>query len=98
MLSSPVRVDDGVVTWRTNGATVGTWTGRLWGRDVSRRGDANGTTGGCLGLTILSSIILAVLLMIGGTGQSTGPVVELESTVQFLCTRRRAVGYLPSQT
>ena len=53
-------------------------------RGVSRRGDANRTTGGCLELTVLLSMVLALLLMIGGTEQNSGPVVELESTVQLL--------------
>ena len=42
---------------------VGNWAGRFSWRGVSRRGDANATTGDCLGLTVLSSMILAVLLM-----------------------------------
>ena len=32
---------------------------------VAWRGDANGLAGVCLGLTVLSSIVLAVLLVIG---------------------------------
>jgi len=31
---------------------------------MSRRGDANGTSGDCLDLTVLSSMVLAVLLVI----------------------------------
>ena len=56
------------------------WCGVPW------RGDANRTTGGCLGVTVLCSMGLAVLLMIGGTEQNTGPVVEVENTVQLLRT------------
>jgi hypothetical protein len=41
---------------------------------VSRRGDANGKTGECLGLTVLSSMVLVVLLIIGGVEQNPGPV------------------------
>jgi len=66
---------------------VGTWAGRFSWLGVPRRGDANRTTGYCLGLTVLSSMILAVLLMISGIEQNSGPVVEGENTVQFLCTR-----------
>jgi hypothetical protein len=53
---------------------------------VSRRGDANGTNGDCLGLMVLSSVILAVLLIIGVVEQNPGPVVEVENTVRLLCT------------
>jgi len=69
-------------------ARVGTGAGRFSWRGVSRRGDANGTTGDCLGLTVLSSMVLAVLLMIGGVEQNPGPVVEVENTVRRLCTGR----------
>jgi len=55
---------------------------------VSRRGDANGTSGDCLVLTVLSSMVLAVLLIIGGVEQNPCPVVEVENTVRFLCTGR----------
>jgi len=67
-------------------AWVGTWTGRFSWRGVSRRGDANGTAGDCLGLTVLSSMVLAVLLVIGGVEQNPGPVVEVETTVRLLCS------------
>jgi hypothetical protein len=60
---------------------VGTWTGRFLWRGVSKHGDANGTTGDCLGLTVLSSMFLAVLQIIGGVEQNPGPVVEVENTV-----------------
>jgi len=56
-------------------ARVGTCAGRFSWRGVHRRGDANGTTGDCLGLTVLSSMVFAVLLMIGGIEQNPGPVV-----------------------
>jgi hypothetical protein len=52
---------------------------------VSRRGEANGTTGDCLGLTVLSWVVLSVLLMIGGIEQNPGPVVLEENTLRFLC-------------
>jgi hypothetical protein len=52
-------------------------------RGVLRRGEANGTTGDCLGLTVLSSMVLAVLLIIGGIEQNPGPVVEVENTVRL---------------
>ena len=48
---------------------------------MSRRGDANGTSGDYLGLTVLSSMVLAVLLVIGGVEHNPGPVVEVENTV-----------------
>ena len=47
--------------------------------------DANGTTGESLGLTVQISMILAVLLMIGGIEQNPGPVEEEENNVQLLC-------------
>jgi hypothetical protein len=58
-------------------ARVGTWAGRFSGRCVPRRGDANRTTGGCLGLTVLCSMVLAVLLLISGIKHNPGPVVEV---------------------
>ena len=45
---------------------VGTWAGRFSWCGVSRCGDTNGTSGDCLGLTVQSSMVLAVLLVIGG--------------------------------
>ena len=53
---------------------------------MSRRGDANGTSGDCLGLTVLSSTVLAVLRVIGGVEQNPGPVMEVENTMQLSCT------------
>lgn len=50
-------------------------------RRMCRRGDANGTTGDCLGLAVLSSMVLAVCLIIGGVEKNPGPVVEVESYV-----------------
>jgi len=44
------------------------------------------TSGDCLGLTVLSSMVLAVLLVIGGVEQNPGPVVEVENTARLLCT------------
>ena len=41
-------------------ARVGTWAGRCTWRGVFRHCDANGTTGDCLGLTVLSSMVLAM--------------------------------------
>jgi hypothetical protein len=67
-------------------ARVGSWAGKFSWRVVSTRGDANGTAGDCLVLTVLSSMILAVLLVIGGVEQNPGPVVEVEDTVRLLCT------------
>jgi len=62
-------------------------TGRFSWRGLSRRGDANGTTADCLGLTVLSFMVLAVLLINGGVEQNPGPVLEVENTVRLLCTR-----------
>ena len=53
---------------------------------MPRRGDTNRTTGSCLYLTVLSSMVLVGLLIIGGIEQNNGPVVEVENTVQILCT------------
>ena len=44
-----------VVTWRTT--VRGFVPGLGDSRDVSRCGDANGTTGVCLGLTVLCSMV-----------------------------------------
>jgi len=65
---------------------VGSWAGRVSWRGVPRRGDADGKTGEYLGLTVLSSVVLAMLLIIGGVEQNPGPVVEVENTVRLLCT------------
>ena len=70
------RVDNGLLPGEKYLARVGTWAGRF-----SWRGDANRTTSGCLVLTLLASMILAVLLMIGGIEQNPGPVLEVENTV-----------------
>jgi hypothetical protein len=63
-----------------------TWAGRHSWRGLSRRGDATGTFGDCLGLTVLSSTVLAVLFIIGGVEQNPGPDVEVENTVRLSCT------------
>jgi len=65
---------------------VGTWAERSSWRSVSRIGDANGTSGDCLGLTVLSSMVLPVLLLIGGVEQYPGPVVEVENNARLLCS------------
>ena len=64
----------------------GTWAGRFSWSGGSKRGNANGTAGDCLGLTVLSSVVLAVLLIIGGIEQNPGLAVEVENTVRLLCT------------
>jgi hypothetical protein len=53
---------------------------------VPGRGDANGKTGDCVVLMVLSSRVLAASLMIGGIEQNPGPVEELENTVRLLRT------------
>ena len=65
-------------------ARVGARAGRFSWRGVSRRGDANRTSRDCL--TVQSSMVLAVLLVIGGVEQNPGPVVEAENIVRLLCT------------
>jgi len=50
-------------------------------RRVSKGGDANGTTDNCLGMAVLSSMVLAVCLIIGGVEKNPGPVVEVDSYV-----------------
>jgi hypothetical protein len=67
-------------------ARVGTWAGRFMWRGGSKHGDDVGTTGKCLGFTMLSFLILAVLLIIGGIEQNPGPAVEMENTVRILCS------------
>ena len=74
------------MTWRITSARVGTWAGRFSWRGLSRRSDANGTTADCLRLTVLSFMVLAVLLIIGGVEQNPGPILEVENTVRLLCT------------
>jgi hypothetical protein len=72
-----------VVTGRTTGRE---WAGRFSWRGVPTRGDANGTTGDCLELMVLISMVLTVVLMIGGNEQIPGPVVEVKNTVRLLLT------------
>ena len=71
-------------------ARVGAWDGKLSWRDetkrgVGMRGDVIETIGKGLGLTMPSSLILAVLLIIGEIEQNAGPAVEMENTVRVLC-------------
>ena len=65
---------------------MGTWAGRFSWRGVPMRGEANRTSGDCLGLTVLRLVFLALLLMIGGIGKNLCPFVEVENTVRLLCT------------
>ena len=65
---------------------MSTCGGRFWWRDVLRSCDANRTTGDLSGLTVLSSKILAVLLMTGGFEQNPAPAVEVEKGIRILCT------------
>jgi hypothetical protein len=67
---------------------VGIWAGRLSRRAGPRRSDANQATGGCLelGLTVLSSKVLAILLVTGGVEQNPSPSVEGENAIQLVCT------------
>ena len=84
-----------VVTGRTNWRQwvtgLGDYRDVAW-RGVLRCGESNGETGGSLGLTVLSSTALAVLLMIDGTEQNPGLVMEGENNVRLLrtgCGRNR---------
>ena len=85
VLSSGKRLDMGCYLEEYR-ARVGTWAGRYTWRVVPRRGDANGSTGSCLALTVLGSTVLAILLIIGGIEQNPGPVMEVVSTVRLTCT------------
>ena len=58
----------------------------MWWRGVLRYGDDNGETGGSLGFTVLSSVVLALLLTIGGTEQNPGLVMGGENNVRLLRT------------
>ena len=48
--------------------------------------DDIGAKSKCLGLTLLSSLIIAVLLIIGGIEQNPGPSGEMDSTASDICT------------
>jgi hypothetical protein len=65
---------------------IDTWAGRYSWRGEPRRGEANRTTGDSLVLTVLSSMVLAVLLIVGGNEQNPGPVEEVENTMRLICT------------
>jgi hypothetical protein len=71
---------------------VGTWAGRFSWHCGPRHGDANQATGVCLGLTELSSMVLAVLLVIGRVEQNPAPVVEVENIVCTGCSRNLRSG------
>ena len=55
-------------------------------RGLPRPGDANRTTGGCLGLSVLSSMVVVVLRMIGRIKQNPGSAVEVKNIVKLLWT------------
>ena len=65
---------------------MGNGARRFSRRDVLRLGDANGKTGDCLVLMVLSSTILAVLLKIGGIWHNPVLVLVVENTVRLLRT------------
>jgi len=67
-------------------ARVGNWAGRFSRREVPRRGEATGTNGDCLGLKLLSLMILVLLLMISGIEKNPGLVVQVQNTARLLCT------------
>ena len=67
-------------------ARIGTWAGRFSGRGVAARGGANGATGDGFGLTVLNSMVLAVLLIITGVDQIPRTAVEVKNTVRLLCS------------
>ena len=73
-------------------ARVGTWAGKLaWRGEVIKRGQAKcgddiGAASKCLGLTLLSSLTIAVLLIIGGIEQNPGPSGEMDTTARDVCT------------
>jgi hypothetical protein len=69
-------------------ARVGTWAGRFLWREVPKRDEATGMNGDCLGLTLLSLMILVLLLMISGFEQIPGFVVEVQNTARLLCIGR----------
>ena len=67
-------------------ARVGTWAGRFTWRGGAKCRDDIGKTGNSLGSTMISFLMLAVLLLIGGIEQNPGPVAESENTVRLLCS------------
>jgi hypothetical protein len=73
-------------------ARVGTWAGRIaWSGVAAKRGgtkcsDDIGARSKCLGLILLSSSILAALLIFGGMEQNPGPSVGTDSTASDICT------------
>lgn len=73
-------------------ARVGTWSGRLAWRVLAAKrvaakcSDDIGAKSKCLGLTLLSSMILAILLIIGGIEQNPGPSGEMDTTASDICT------------
>ena len=76
-------------------ARVGSWARKVSWRGVPRRGDADGKTGEYLGLTVLSSVVLAMLLITGGVEQNPGPVVEVDkhlATFMYWVRKESKVG------
>ena len=85
LVNSWVTVESELLPGRLPGGSGYIKAGRFWWWHVIRFADANRTTVDCLELTVLSSMILALLLTIGGIEQNPGPVLEVENTVRLLC-------------
>jgi hypothetical protein len=74
-------------------ARVGTWAGRIAWRGGSKRGDDIGTTGKCLGFTMLSFLIVAVLLLIGGIEKNPGRSGEHGANLMFRMRKESEIRY-----
>ena len=69
-----------IVNWGNSGQE---WVPELSWLVVPKIGDFKQTTGECLGLSLLRSMILALLQIIGEIEQNTGLYVEVENTGRF---------------
>jgi hypothetical protein len=83
--ASGIRVVSGLLSGGLPGK-CGHLSGRFSWHGVPRHGEANRNVGDCLVLMMLSSVVLALLLVIGGFEQNSGPVTESLMAVQILCT------------
>jgi hypothetical protein len=64
---------------------VGTWAARTSWHTAQGRG-GNGQSISCIMNMLLCAAALTALLVIGGVEQNPGPVVEVDNSLQVLCS------------
>jgi hypothetical protein len=66
---------------------VGTWPARTSWRTAQGR-ESNGQAISYIGNMLLCTVTLTAILVIGGVEQNPGPGVEVEKSLQVLCSGR----------